>query len=119
MQLARAPKRTLIYNDAHPPMPGVRHQSALGRPFDEVWPDVWPDVAPLVDRVFQGKTIRFDDLPLTMTRHGYPEETWWTFSCSPIRDEAGDIVGLRNVPHRNADFRHRFRVLTGSVKDRG
>jgi hypothetical protein len=58
----------------------VRHPSALGRPFDAVWADVWSDVGPLVDQVFQGEIRRFDDLPGTMTRHGYPKETWWTYT---------------------------------------
>lgn len=36
-------------------------------------------------------------MPLTMTRNGYPEETWWTFSYSPVRDGQGDAAGLLNV----------------------
>ncbi|MGJ3627249.1 hypothetical protein AB5I41_10430 [Sphingomonas sp. MMS24-JH45] len=32
-----------------------------------------------------------------MTRNGYAEETWWSFSYSPIHDEQGHVAGLLNV----------------------
>lgn len=97
MQLAWGPARTVIYNDAYAPMLGARHPAALGLPFRDAWPDIWEDIAPLVARVFQGETVRFQDMPLIMTRHGAPEETWWNFSYSPVRDETGAVAGLLNV----------------------
>ena len=97
MQLAWGLERTVLYNGAYAPMLGDRHPGALGLPFREAWPDIWEDVEPLVERVFAGEMVRFEDMPLVMTRHGYPEETWWTFSYSPVRDEAGAITGLLNV----------------------
>ena len=48
-------------------------------------------------RVFAGETVRFEEMPLVMTRHGYPEETWWNFSYSPVRAEHGEVAGLLNV----------------------
>lgn len=97
MQLAWGPARTVLYNDACAPMLGARHPGALGLPFHQAWPDIWPEIAPLVERVFAGETIRFEEMPLVMTRHGYPEETRWTFSSSPVRDESGAVAGLLNV----------------------
>lgn len=97
MQLAWGPARTVIYNDAYVPMLGGHHPRALGIPFPEAWPEIWDEIAPLVDRVFAGETVRFEDMPLTLTRHGYPEETWWNFSYSPVRDESGAVAGLLNV----------------------
>lgn len=98
MQLAWGPERTVLYNDAYAPMLGDRHPGALGCPFRQAWPEVWDQIAPLVSRVFAGETVNLKDLPLVMTRHGYPEDTWWSFSYSPIRDEGGGIAGLLNVP---------------------
>jgi len=98
MQLAWGPARNLLYNDAYAPMLGDRHPRALGLPFKDAWPDVWDDIKPLVDEVFAGKTVKFEDMPLIMTRHGYAENTWWTFSYSPVRDEDNAIAGLLNVP---------------------
>jgi PAS domain S-box-containing protein len=42
----------------------------------------------------QGDASYFEDMPLVLERHGYPEQTWHTFSCSPVRDEAGAVAGL-------------------------
>ncbi|MCC6913401.1 MAG: PAS domain-containing protein [Rhodospirillaceae bacterium] len=97
MQIAWGPERTILYNDAYVPMLGARHPDALGLPFREAWPDIWGEIEPLVAQVFAGRTVRFEDMPLLMTRHGYPEETWWNFSYSPVRDESGAVAGLLNV----------------------
>ena len=97
MQLAWGPERVIIYNDAYAPMLGARHPGALGLPLRKAWPDVWQQIEPLVARAFRGETVRFEDFPLTMSRHGHAEETWWNFSYSPVRDESGAVAGLLNV----------------------
>ena len=33
-------------------------------------------------------------LPLVMNRKGYDEQTWFTFSYSPVRDESGRVAGM-------------------------
>jgi hypothetical protein len=33
-------------------------------------------------------------LLLFLERSGHPEETYHTFSCSPLRDDAGAVVGM-------------------------
>lgn len=87
----------MLYNDAYAPMLGERHPSALGVPFREAWPDIWDEIAPLVTRVFAGRTMTFQDARMIMKRYGYEEETWWNFSYSPVRDETGAVAGLLNV----------------------
>lgn len=106
MQIAWGPQRIILYNDTYIPMLGHRHPLALGVPFRDAWPEIWPDIEPLVDDVFAGKTVKFDDMPLLMTRHGYPEETWWSFSYSPLREQSGAVGGLLNVTV-DATGRHR------------
>lgn len=91
------PERILLYNDDYAPILAGRHPDALGRPTPEVWPELWPEIAPLIDRVFSGESLAFHDQPLKMTRHGFPEETWWDFAYSPIRDAGGEVAGLLNV----------------------
>ena len=97
MQLAWGPERTVLYNDAYAPMLGGRHPEALGVSFRAAWPDIWDEIEPLVARVFAGDTVRFENMPLMMTRRGHPEETWWNFSYSPVREESGAVAGLLNV----------------------
>jgi PAS domain S-box-containing protein len=91
------PERTILYNDAYAPILGGRHPAALGRSTEEVWPELWDDIKPLIDRTFAGEACVFRDQPLTMTRNGFAEETWWDFAYSPIHDARGSVAGLLNV----------------------
>ncbi|GJL68615.1 MAG: hypothetical protein NPIRA06_12500 [Nitrospirales bacterium] len=84
-----------IYNDAYIPMLGNRHPNALGACASDIWSDIWDVIGPQADIVFQeGRSTWNEDLPLFMRRHGYLEETFFTFSYSPIKNEHGDILGL-------------------------
>ncbi|HEY8566365.1 MAG TPA: PAS domain S-box protein [Beijerinckiaceae bacterium] len=94
MFIAWGPELAFLYNDGYRPIFGQKHPHALGRPFREVWAEIWPDIEPLVDKALAGETTFHEDLHLVMERHGYPEDTWYTFSYSPIRDESGRIAGL-------------------------
>jgi DNA-binding NtrC family response regulator len=41
-----------------------------------------------------GQATYREDLPLVMNRKGYDEQTWFTFSYSPVRDETGKVAGM-------------------------
>ena len=86
--------RTLVYNDSYAPLLGTRHPGALGRPFFETWPEVRGEVGALMDRVFTGDPVHMDDFQLTVHRNGYPEETHFSFSYTPVPGDDGAIVGL-------------------------
>lgn len=90
------PKLTLLYNDAYTPALGAKERDALGQPAAVVWSDIWDDIKPFVDQAMSGEGTWFEELPLVMTRNGYPEQTYWTFSYSPLYD-GGKIVGMINV----------------------
>ncbi len=67
----------------------------MGQPAAECWAEVWDDLVPKVDRVLEAGEATFDqDLLLFMDRHGYLEETYWTFSYSPVRSADGEVVGV-------------------------
>ncbi|MES2756985.1 MAG: response regulator [Pseudomonadota bacterium] len=85
--------RVLLYNDSYIPMLGERHGHALGRPIGAVWPEVWPDIAPIVARSYAGEASFFENLPVTLERNGFPEQAWFMFSYSPLRDENGEVGG--------------------------
>ena len=97
MLLMWGPELVMIYNDAYAPALGNRHPDALGRRVEDVWVDVWADIRPMIDEVFAGGTTYFEDLPLTMTRHGFEEECYFTFSYSPIAEPGGTVVALLNT----------------------
>ncbi len=84
-----------IYNDAYIPVLGKRHPHALGRPARDSWSEIWDVVGPQADAVMlRGEASWNERVLLVMQRHGYTEDTWFTWSYSPIRDEQGFIVGL-------------------------
>lgn len=91
------PEQTFLYNDAYAPFLGARHPSALGRPIKDVWPEIWGELKPMIDRVMVGETVAMEDLHLVMTRNGYPEDTYWSFSYNPLRNDAGEIVGMLDI----------------------
>lgn len=94
MFAAWGPELVFLYNDAYAPILGQKHPSALGRRFEDVWSDIWNDISPLVTRALAGEATWADDLHLVMERNGYQEDTWYSFSYSPVRDDADAIAGM-------------------------
>ncbi|MFZ6647064.1 ATP-binding protein [Undibacterium sp. TJN25] len=96
MWIGWGPEATFLYNDAYIDVLSLaKHPSALGRPAAEVWAEIWDICGPLADIVFnQGDATVVDDVRLFMNRGDFLEETYYSFSYSPIRDEAGQVSGL-------------------------
>jgi signal transduction histidine kinase/CheY-like chemotaxis protein len=94
MFVAWGPELAFLYNDAYGPILGARHPAALGRPFHEIWHEIWDDIAPLIARALAGEATFNEDLHLVMERNGYPEDTWYSFSYSPVRDVDGTVGGM-------------------------
>ncbi|WP_458388534.1 HWE histidine kinase domain-containing protein [Sphingomonas sp. F9_3S_D5_B_2] len=125
MFIAWGSELTFIYNDAYAPILGTKHPSALGAPFQQIWPEIWSDIGPLAERALAGEATWLEDLPLRMHRHGYDEDTWFTFSYSPALDDAGVITGVFCActettekvlaVRENAAERHRLEQLFGEA----
>ncbi|MET0744636.1 MAG: PAS domain S-box protein, partial [Microvirga sp.] len=94
MFVAAGPELSFLYNDAYTGLLGGKHPAAMGAPLRQVWTEIWSDIAPFVETTLAGEATWVENLPLVMNRHGYAEETWFTFSYAPLRDEAGAVAGL-------------------------
>jgi len=96
MWLGWGPDLIFFYNDAYARMTlGPKHPWALGRPAREVWSEIWDDVGPRAENVVRTGQATWDEgLLLFLNRRGFPEETYHTFSYSPIPDDAGGIGGV-------------------------
>jgi len=85
-----------LYNDAYiQVLSEAKHPSALGRPAEAIWGEIWDVCGPLADKVLQlGEACFVDEVRLLMSRRNFLEETYYSFSYSPIRDESGNVAGL-------------------------
>lgn len=94
MFIVWGPERITLYNDAYVPLAGKRHPAGMGQPIDRMWFDIWDEVGPMVDAAYRGVGTAMDELRLTMHRNGYPETAHFAFSFNPVRDRAGQVVGM-------------------------
>ncbi|BAY92870.1 MULTISPECIES: ATP-binding protein [Nostocales] len=86
---------TKFYNDAYIPVLGQRHPQALGQPASQVWAEIWDTLGPQAEAVMQkGQSSWNEELLLVMQRNGYTEETYFTFSYSPIIQDDGTVGGV-------------------------
>jgi signal transduction histidine kinase/CheY-like chemotaxis protein len=83
-----------LYNDAYVEIMGDKHPGGVGQPFLDIWHEIRADLEPLTQRTLGGESFFMENLPLRMRRRGFDEDTWFTFSYSPVFDEAGHIAGF-------------------------
>ena len=96
MWIGWGPEVTFLYNDAYISVLSLaKHPGSLGRPAREVWAEIWDVCGPLVDKVFARAEPTFmNDVRLFMSRGEYLEETYYSFSYSPVFDDDGKVGGL-------------------------
>lgn len=94
MYLAWGPDLTQFYNDAYRPILGNKHASALGGSARTTWSEIWTTIGPMWEQVLNGELIGFNDYKLTIDRYGFPEDCYFNFSYSPVRDDAGVPKGV-------------------------
>jgi PAS domain S-box-containing protein len=105
MWMGWGPDLTFLYNDTYAKVTlGRKHPWALGKPAKEVWSEIWGDLRPRIDQVLATGIATWDEaLLLFLERSGYPEETYHTFSYSPLEDDAGGIAGMLCVVTEETD----------------
>lgn len=116
------PDMISLHNDAFRMILGEK-PTAQGRPLREVWAEVYDEVEPLARRALSGEAVFLEDLPLLINRRGAPEQAYFTFCYSPLRDETGAVAGFidtviettprviaeRELGLRNAELTHRIK----------
>ncbi|RYJ03900.1 MAG: histidine kinase, partial [Actinomycetales bacterium] len=96
MWMAWGPELTFFCNDSYRrDTLGKKYPWALGRPASEVWSEIWDDIAPRIDTVMTTGEATWDEsLQLLLERSGFVEETYHTFSYSPLADDDGHVEGM-------------------------
>lgn len=86
----------VAYNEAYEGLLGGKPE-ALGRPFCEVWAEVRALLEPLLERARAGEACRFENARFVVQRGGAPEEAFFEYAFSPVRDADGSVVGILNT----------------------
>jgi two-component sensor histidine kinase len=86
------PELVMIPNAAYMPLAGDK--DVIGRPVPDAWAEVWPDIQPIAEKALAGEASFLEDMPLTIDRGNGPEQAYFTFCYSPIRDLDGSIHGV-------------------------
>ena len=90
MWMAWGPELTFLCNDAYLPTVGLKRDWVIGSRSDKVWAEIWPDIGPRIEHVLATGEATWDEaLLLYLERSGFAEETYHTFSYSPLADDAG------------------------------
>jgi signal transduction histidine kinase/DNA-binding response OmpR family regulator len=116
VQIGWGPDLLMLYNEAYIPLLGAeKHPWALGRPASEVSPRLWPADQERVHEVMRtGRPYHSNDQLLIIDRWGYPEEAYFSFSISVIRDADGTIVGVYTAisePTWHVQYERRLQAL--------
>src|SRR5579863_7664353 len=86
---------TFLCNDAYLPTVGIKRDWVIGSRSDKVWAEIWPDIGPRIEHVLTTGEATWDEaLMLYLERSGFREETYHTFSYSPLADDAGATAGM-------------------------
>ncbi|MBO1078419.1 response regulator [Roseomonas haemaphysalidis] len=87
------PDLRILYNDAYVPFLGAaKHPVMLGAPGREVWSEIWDDIAPMLAEATAGRATWVEDYRFFFDRELEREETYVTFSYSPIFGASRDNV---------------------------
>jgi PAS domain S-box-containing protein len=88
------PEFFVFYNDAYAPILGKKVELGQGVPLRELWAEIADEACQIANIAFAGQPTYFKDRRFVLERFGQPQQAYFTFSFSPIRDEVGVVVGV-------------------------
>ena len=92
------PELLNLYNDAYRPILRDKHPASLAAPAAELWAEIWDFAGPLAHSVLSGGPATWmEDVQLFIRSAAMTEETYFTFSYSPIPGDDGRVGGLLNT----------------------
>src|SRR5882762_8776829 len=89
LALAWGPQHTQIYNDAYLPICGAKHPHSMGQDFSECWASAFPVIEGAFRSALAGTAFFVEDQRMFLDRLGYLEETSFTSSFNPLREDGG------------------------------
>ncbi|KAL6786190.1 hypothetical protein J3E68DRAFT_219741 [Trichoderma sp. SZMC 28012] len=103
-----------IYNAAYVALAGSKHPSLMGKRYADAWFEINEEFAPILKAAWDsGQATMKNDDQLFINRHGFLEETFFSWSIIPLLGEEGEVVGLFNPSFENTRRRiNERRMLT-------
>lgn len=95
MALLWGPELVTLHNDAYRPLLGAKSE-ALGLSFLEVWVEAGDIIGPQIRKAQEGEGSRVENARFELWREGRPEEAFFDYAFSPIRDDARQVAGVLN-----------------------
>ncbi|KAI1850884.1 hypothetical protein JX266_003549 [Neoarthrinium moseri] len=94
------PDLTMLYNEAYAAeVAGHKHPNLMGTGFSGPFSELWDGVVELFAECARtGISIRKDDDYLPIHRHGFLEETFYSWSWTPLYGGTKRILGFYNAP---------------------
>lgn len=87
------PEFFVFYNDAYVPILGNKEAIGQGWRLADIWAEVGDEAVQIAKNAYSGTTTFDKDRPFILERYGHPQLAYFTFSLSPIRDDAGVVIG--------------------------
>ena len=85
----------MLYNEAYVPLIGSKHPRLMGHNPLEMFPDFWEYFASVIQQMSKtGQTATEEATRLLMERHGFLEETFFTWKLIPIIGDEGTFLGV-------------------------
>ncbi|HEY3731694.1 MAG TPA: ATP-binding protein [Steroidobacteraceae bacterium] len=98
MLLWWGPELLHLYNDAYRPILRDKHPGSLAAPAAQIWSEIWDVAGPMAQSVLNGGPATWtEDMQLFINSAGMLEETYFTFSYSPVPGDDGRVGGLLNT----------------------
>lgn len=91
------PDHVAIYNEPYTMLAGNKHPGLLGSRYQDTWAEIWDVISEVfhVAMTNAQATMKDDDC-LFISRGGFLEETYFSWSIIPLIGDDGSVVGLYN-----------------------
>ncbi|KAH9220231.1 hypothetical protein DL95DRAFT_44108 [Leptodontidium sp. 2 PMI_412] len=91
---------TVIYNKAYADtVAGLKHPNLMGTGFKGPFAELWDTVGAIFDECRRtGRSVAVYDQMLPIERQGFVEETFYTWSLTPLYGGTDQMLGLYNSP---------------------
>ncbi|KAL6252948.1 hypothetical protein RBB50_000667 [Rhinocladiella similis] len=86
-----------IYNEAYILLAGQKHPGLMGARYRDAWSEIWESLEDVFESAFKhAQATMKDDDCLFLTRNGFLEECYFSWSIIPLIGDDGSVVGVYN-----------------------